>query len=126
VVLSDDLIVPGTGYAIQCDYGEIDAPLLSIPHAMTTPRWGDTVGDFVGGVWTAPNDVVDFNDISSVVDTFRHLPTAPPIVQVDLVGASGSECVPDWNIDFLDIGAAVDAFKGTSYWESTPCTAPCP
>jgi len=67
-----------------------------------------------------------FNDISSVVDAFRHLPTAPPVVQADLVGASGSECVPNLNIDFLDIGAAVDAFKGNTYWASTPCTAPCP
>jgi hypothetical protein len=68
---------------------------------------------------------VDFNDITSIVDAFKHLPIAPATTWVDLVGASGSECTPDLNIDFLDIGAAVEAFKGHSYWDSTPCVAPC-
>ena len=68
---------------------------------------------------------MDFVDIYSIVDAFRHLPAAPPVPWVDLVGKSGSECTPDGAIDFLDISAAVEAFKGYSYWETTGCPSPC-
>jgi len=88
-------------------------------------RWGDTVGDFVAGVWTQPNGVIDFNDISSVVDAFRHLPSAPLPYWVALVGPSGNECNPNLDIDFLDISATVEAFKGHSYWATTSCPSPC-
>ena len=34
---------------------------------------------------------------------------------------------PDWGIDFIDIAGCVDAFKGSTYWESMPmCPALCP
>ena len=55
----------------------------------------------------------------------ERLPTAPPVHWVDLVGAIGRECIPDATIDFLDIGAAVDAFRGLSYSTTTGCPAPC-
>jgi hypothetical protein len=42
-----------------------------------------------------------------------------------MVGPSGSECNPDLAIDFLDIGATVEAFKGYDYWETTSCPHPC-
>ena len=77
------------------------------------------------GEWTPPDGTVDFNDTTSLVDAFKHAPTAPPVHQADLVGYSGNECVPDLNIDFLEIGADVDASKGLSYYETTSCPAPC-
>jgi len=125
IVVCDEKLVPGTAYRAHADYGEPQLPLLSPHRLLTTSRWGDIVGDFVQGQWTPPNGVVDFRDISSVVDAFRHLPVAPPAHQVELVGSSGTECSPDLNIDFLDISAAVEAFKGHSYWATTSCPMPC-
>jgi len=123
VLVSSEEILPGTLYEVRCDYGEYGQCIESAP-AMTA-LWGDVVGDFIDGAWTPANGTVDFNDITSIVDAFRHLPTAPPVASADLVGPSGSECHPDLAIDFLDIGAAVDAFRGYSYWDSTSCVAPC-
>jgi hypothetical protein len=123
LVVSSEEIVPGAAYHVWCDYGEYG--MCDEGVAATTAAWGDVVGNFVDGAWTPANGVVDFNDITSVVDAFKHLPAAPPAPAADLVGASGSECVPDQSIDFLDIGAAVDAFKGHTYSASTSCPVPC-
>ncbi len=123
VIVNGDEVVPGTRYTVWCDYGAYGVSLGGAD--ATTSRWGDVVGDFVNGHWTSANGTVDFNDISSVVDAFRSLPTAPPISWADMVGPSGNECNPDLAIDFLDIGATVDAFKGFDFWETTSCPAPC-
>jgi hypothetical protein len=123
VLVSSEEIVPGTSYEVRCDYGEFGQ--CPDGAAATTGMWGDVVGDFIGGQWTPANGTVDFNDITSIVDAFKHLPIAPPVAAADLVGPSGAECDPDLAIDFLDIGAGVEAFKGYSYWESTSCPAPC-
>lgn len=123
VIVNGDEIVPDTQYRVWCDYGE--SGLSTIGDAAVTSKWGDVVGDFYAGQWTPSNGTVDFNDISSVVDAFRSSPTAPPVSWADLVGASGSECNPDLAIDFLDIGAVVEAFKGYDFWETTSCPVPC-
>jgi len=123
VLVSSDEILPGTSYEVWCDYGEYGQ--CAEGATAITALWGDIVGDFVDGAWTPANGTVDFNDIASIVDAFRHLPTAPPVAAADLVGQSSSECVPDLAIDFLDIGAGVDAFKGYTYWDSMPCPVPC-
>ena len=125
VSIRDERIIPGNTYIVRCDYGHVGAPLLSYDVCVTSAEWGDAVGDFIGGEWTPPNETVDFNDISAIVDAFKGLPTAPLIHRADLIGASGSECTPNADIDFLDISAAVDAFKAYSYWESTMCPNPC-
>jgi hypothetical protein len=121
----DEEILPASSYTVQCAYGDPDSPILSPGGVATTAIWGDTVGDFVGGEWTPANGIVNFNDISAVVDKFKDLPTAPPIHAVDLLGPNGAECSPDMTIDFLDIGAAVDAFVGRSYLESSLCPNVC-
>lgn len=123
ILVGGEELVPETSYDVWCDYGEFGR--CDEAATATTALWGDVVGDFVDGQWTPANGTVDFNDITSIVDAFRHLPIAPPVSAADLVGPSGSECVPDLAIDFLDISAAVEAFKGDSYWESTSCVAPC-
>jgi hypothetical protein len=125
VVVRDDEIVPGASYYIQSDYGEPGSPLLSPTVRITTPLWGDTVGDFSDNQWTLPDGDVNFSDITSIVDAFKNLPTAPAAYRVELVGPSGSECHPNLDIDFLDISAGVEAFKGYDYWETTSCPSPC-
>ncbi len=125
VIACGESMIPASMYRLQCDFGEPGVPLLSTPMSISTAPWGDVVGNFVNGAWTPPNATVDFNDITSVVDAFKHLPTAPLLFRADQIGASGSECIPDMNIDFLDISAAVEAFKGYDYWETTSCPPPC-
>jgi len=125
VLVCDDTIVPDSSYVVRCDFGEPGIPTLSDDACVDTPRWGDPVGDLIAGEWTPPNGVIDFIDISSVVDAFRNLPTAPASYRVDLVGPSGSECSTDLTIDFLDISGTVDAFKGSSFSEVLACPLPC-
>ncbi len=126
VIVSGEEIVPGTSYRVWCDYGDQGGAALSpIGMEASTVMWGDVVGAFYNGRWTPVNGTVDFNDILAIVEAFRHLPTSPPLSTVDLVGSSGSACAPDEVVDFLDIAADVEAFKGFSYWETTSCLAPC-
>jgi len=125
VLVCDDKIIPDASFIVRCDFGEPGIPRLSDDACVDTPRWGDPVGDFIAGEWTPPNDVIDFLDISSVVDAFRNLPTAPAAYRVALVGPSGNECSSDLGIDFLDISGAVDAFKGSSFSEALSCPMPC-
>jgi len=110
-------IVPDGVYEIQavncwCD-PSVEAN-FSEPLVVTTSNWGDVVGNGYGvvypGVWDPPQGVVDFNDISSLVDKFRNLPTAGRKSRLDL-----SPQFPDMKIDFVDISYCVDAFRGYGY-----------
>ena len=86
---------------------------------MATGKWGDAVPGFGGG--TQP----DFGDITAVVDKFKERLFAPDMTRVDLRGGGspGAPDTPDQTADFSDVGADVDAFKGTPY----PFTVPaCP
>jgi hypothetical protein len=123
VIAHGEAIVPGTYYKVWCDYGAPGYSSVGTP--VTTGLWGDVVGDFYQDHWTPSNGTVSFSDIAAVVSAFRNDLTAPPVSWVDLVGQSGSPCIPDLAIDFLDISAAVEAFKGYSYWKTTGCTPPC-
>ena len=124
VHVSDDEIIPGGLYSVEaidceCDFGvEGD---YSEPLSISTSMWGDVVGDFVGSVWTAPNDVVDFIDISSLVDKFRNLPDAPKKARTDVAGDT-----PDRKIDFVDITCVVDGFRADPCSiVGPPVTDPC-
>jgi hypothetical protein len=70
-----------------------------------TYRWGDINND----------GIVDFQDISLVVDAFRNV-FVLPLEAYDVFG-----CIPSNRIDFSDISWVVDAFRGLPY----PCTLPC-
>ena len=117
-----DTVVPGGIYQVQainqsCD--PIPQANYSAELALATARWGDAVGDCATAPCSAPNNVVDFDDIAALVDKFRDLPGAPIKSRVDIVPA-----IPDQVIDFSDIPAIVDAFRVLPY----PYTAPigCP
>jgi endonuclease/exonuclease/phosphatase family metal-dependent hydrolase len=109
-------VVPSADYSIQA---EALSGGISDPATATTSAWGDTVGDFIGGAWTEPNGVVDFRDISSAVEAFGSLPTAPVLQTCDV-----DPEVPQQVIDFTDIGRIVDAFGGAGY--PFPAPEPCP
>ena len=113
VMVSDDEIVPDTVYEVTAECGTYASPT----GAGQTSLWGDIVGPFEGGVWTAPDGIIDIVDMLAVVEAFEGQPTAPPMELVDLY-----PCVPDNLIDIMDIVQVVDAFGGDPY----PCAVPCP
>jgi len=113
----DDGIIPGARIEVQaincvCDTGPSGNYSAALDVRMSI--WGDVVGNnfdsLLPGRWDPPQGVIDFNDISSVVDKFRNLPGAPLKARVDI-----SPNVPDLVIDFVDISRCVDAFRGDAY-----------
>ncbi len=113
ILVLDPDIVPSSTYVVVAECGIY----VSDPGSGSTALWGDIVGDFIGGAWTPPNGVVDFNDITATIDGFRHVPYAPSEDLTDV-----HPCNPEGVIDFMDIRWIVDAFIGDPY----PCAIPCP
>jgi hypothetical protein len=112
-------IVPGATYTVQAIDKACDAPGeedYSGPLSVATAKWGDAVGD---NNQQPPNGTVNFNDISSIVDKFKNLPSAPIKSRVDVAPDT-----PDRIIDFVDIPAVVDAFKGRPYPYDGPTGCP--
>ena len=126
-------------YAVQADcYPDEPGLMLSDPATATLWRWGDVNND----------GVVDFVDITMVVEGFRHEFDTPfpcstdedcswflgpfatcdtstgrcksTIENLDIMGGFG--CPPDGVIDFTDITRDVDAFKN----RPDPCRGVCP
>jgi len=114
--IADKDVVPGASYTIEATLD--GASFLPAVPLVTVPMWGDVVHDFIDGAWEPPIPalpVVDFNDISAMVDRFRNLEAAPPMSWCDVQPA-----YPDAVVDFSDIGYVVDAFRGDSYLLDPP------
>ncbi|MBI4719531.1 MAG: hypothetical protein HY763_17175 [Planctomycetes bacterium] len=75
-------------------------------------KWGDVVGvfDSTAWAWTAPNAVVNMNDINAVLLAFQHDPSAPHLTWVDL-----SPQVPNRYANMGDVQVVVQAFNGLPY-----------
>jgi hypothetical protein len=119
VEVADKDVVPGATYTVEATLDGVSF-LPAVP-LLTVPMWGDVVNDFIDGVWEPPIPtlpVVDFNDISAMVDRFKNEEVAPPMSWCDVQPA-----YPDFIVDFSDIGYVVDAFKGDPYplGPPTPC-----
>jgi cysteine-rich repeat protein len=113
-------IVPSQLYVVHADCGNAIGPALSTAVAVTTPRWGDT-GSPGGAGHEGPFDgLVNYQDINSMVQAYKHIPTAPPVYATDLAG-----CVPNQWIDFIDIGSTVDGYKNRDYATYSRCPGPC-
>ena len=124
--VADCNIVPCATYIVDaisnvCDsFFEPFSPAITIP---TVSVWADIVG---GGSFGLPDNIVDFSDISAMVDRFRAVPTAPHATRCDLGEnrPSGGVLLP---INFLDVSYLVDAFRGFNYPFSGPSAPlPCP
>ncbi len=99
-------------YTVQNDNGFV----LSSASSVTTPRWGDTVGNFVDGAWAPPDGTVAILDAVACLDRFSGLATAPMVPCCDLHPA-----IPDGTINITDIVLILEAFTGSGYpWEE-PC-----
>ncbi|MBI4718854.1 MAG: hypothetical protein HY763_13695 [Planctomycetes bacterium] len=122
VYVGDCRIVPAATYAVRAT---VDGSLYSDPLALPTiPRptpkfWGDTVGEFYFVLWTPPNGVVNFADITSVLKTFQHDEVAPHPTWVDL-----HDETPNYVINFTDVLLAIKAFQGEVYPFADPAECP--
>jgi len=108
-------IVPGNQYMIEATLDDVifTCPLqinTTVPQFSAHRQFGDLVGAFVGGVWTAPEGVVTSNDIVAVVQKFRQLDTAPHLSRVDNDGQT-----PNGIISGSDILREVIAFSGGDF-----------
>ncbi len=124
------MIVPGVTYAARTNCGNIVAEIWSSSTTAATPRFGDNVGVFENGQWLPPDDSVDITtDVTAILQAFRNASSAPSAVQVDQIGSgiSGIGCVADGRADIIDVTIGLDAFRGRSFEEATPCSIPtCP
>jgi hypothetical protein len=109
-------IVPDAVYEIQAISAEceLDDPKgFSQPLTIKTSRLGDVVGDCGVLPCSAPQCVVDFRDISAIVEKFKNSPQAPQKVRMDVINSTLAFPAPDHKVDFVDISASVDAFRGS-------------
>ena len=122
-------ITPETTYIVWGDCGSPGNPGLSDSTLVTTPRFGDAIGDFVIGVgWTGPDGSVNVTEVLAAIMTLVHAPLAPPIYVTDLLGLDsfGITCAPDQNVKLTDVITFIQAFQGLSYRAATRCPEPCP
>jgi hypothetical protein len=131
----NDGIVPGSSYELRLIDSTCDCHLVG-DYGPPLPVNMSAIGDVVGtscAVWpcNAPQGVIDFVDISSIVDKFRNLPSAPRKARADIINTTTTNPNPDQKIDFVDISYCVDAFRGAAALPpgppaSDPCPGPCP
>jgi hypothetical protein len=116
-------VVPSSVYALQnvsinCQGNEAGCSEVSAGLELTTNRWADIVAPFASETPTVQPDI---SDVSALVDKFRNAPGAPIKVQALLVDE-----VPnmDGDVDFTQISAGVDAFRGMPYPQVGPVACP--
>jgi hypothetical protein len=115
-----DAVVPSSAYSVEqvadgCQGEEETCSGVSPPLEVETTRWGDVAAAFGGG--GQPN----FLDASAIVDKFRVLPAAATKPRVQLQPDSPDPAI---GVNFLDISACIDAFKGRGYPYDGPSACP--
>ena len=118
VYVSGFEIAPGVTYTVEADCGLPGRTILTNSSSTATHKWGDVISRISPQL--APDGIVDFADISALVDGFRATPNVQPLYRLDLFG-----CVPNQSIDFIDIAGGVDAFRGKTYQGGSLCPGPC-
>lgn len=111
-------IVPSSLYQVEnlaasCAGNEAGCLAVSDPLEINTVRWGDIETPYNPPSATVQPDVAD---ISSLVNKFRSVPTAPNKARALLAGPPPFGIVnPAPDLDFSHISACVDAFRGLPY-----------
>ncbi len=105
-------------YAPTCMGNEGTCPDVSEPLELVTGRWGDIVAPYSP---PSPTIQPDIADIAALVDKFKNVLGAPIKAQAVIAGND-----PDLSqdVDFTQISACVDAFKGLPYPFSGPAICP--
>jgi hypothetical protein len=125
----DDAIIPGATVQLRvlgqgCDTAGLQH--YSLPLAVSMSQVGDVAGDCAPDPCTPPQGVVDFVDISAVVEKFKNEPAAPRKARTDLAHSTFESPVPDRKVDFVDISFAVDAFRSQALpLSGPPADDPC-
>ncbi len=130
VDLYDAAIVPGATIELRaitegCDTA--NPTNYSSPLIVVMSDVGDVVGDCEVTPCSPPQGVVDFVDISSIVEKFKNTPSAPRKARVDLINSDVANPLPDGKVDFVDISYCVEAFRSTAFpLPGPPAEDPCP
>ncbi len=106
ITVADDVIVPGTVYAVQAECGGFNSGI----GVGSTALWGDLDGD----------GTVTLADVQRTVFGFQGDFSQNTAEELDIWG-----CIPDGVINFDDILHTVLAFQGVTYADSG-CPLPCP
>lgn len=115
-------IVSAATYGIS---GVLDEVVFSSPVQVSTVAkpgtkyWADCVGEWNGSEWTAPNEVVNMDDVMAAVQKFQQLPAAPHLTWVDIDPEEANAV-----LNFTDILRIVQGFKGEAYPFSDPADCP--
>ncbi len=129
--VGDCAIVPDATYELAAT---LEGVVFSDPLIVSTvPRpepkfWGDTVGAFESGAWTAPNGVVNTNDFLAALQKFQNLPTAPHVTVTDVQSVSSTDPCLNRVTNIADVFILIQAFQGNAYpFTTDPASCPpCP
>ncbi|MBI4717246.1 MAG: hypothetical protein HY763_05540 [Planctomycetes bacterium] len=84
--------------------------------ARPTPKfWGDNVGIFTGGSWTAPNGVMNINDVISALQAFQGLASAPHFSFVDVQASDVNNPCMNRTVNISDVFLLLKAQQGEVY-----------
>jgi hypothetical protein len=122
-------VFAGTVYDVQtihelCDPGAggtFDESHFSRPLTISTSAHGDVVGDCGVRPCSPPQGVADMDDVTAIVEKFQNEPIASQKARTDIAPDDFAGRIPNRKVDFVDIGAAVDAFMGFPYPFANPC-----
>ena len=112
VHVGDCEIAPVTSYAIRSSQDGVSFSEPLYVGTIGKPQskfWGDTVGNFNGVDWTAPNFLVNVDDVVAWVK-YVTLKPAPHITVVDLDGEA-----PNFVINATDLQFVLQGFGGKPY-----------
>ncbi len=125
-------IVPGNAYTIEAMYDSTTVTSAitvntTQPDIGTSRQFGDSVGSFGGGMWSAPDGIVTTNDIIAAVQKFSDAGGPPHRVRIDTDGKDVNAIVASNDILRTVRGFAADAFGyGTTNCLTGTCIPNCP
>lgn len=113
--LSDCEIAPVRTYGITATANGASFSESLVVSTIAKPEgkfWADVVGSFDGSVWSAPNTLVNVDDVSAVLK-FLSLKPAPHITVLDLAGSAPT--FTNFIINASDLGLILQGFTGKEY-----------
>ncbi len=125
-------VVPGNEYAVEAMYdaSTVTAAIslnTTAPEIGASRQFGDSVGIFNGGMWSAPDGLVSANDIVAVVKKFSDASGPPHRARVDADGKDVNTLVASNDILRAVRGFAADDFGfGVTDCLTGVCVPNCP
>ncbi len=112
-------IEPTSEYDVRAVVGDTASAPLSVPTILRPEggkSWGDIVGTFTGVEWTAPQGVVNFEDVSAAIKTWQGGQVVAPVGNIAHLSIPDVE-PGDINtvVNFADVLILIKAFQGDPY-----------